>query len=66
MPLEALQEFFVKRSERSYALAILNSSFKFPRVDRQRWPNVNNVFLQDSQDLVVARLSGVVLYACDY
>ena len=92
MSLEGLQEVFVKRSERSYALAILNSSFKLPKDDRQRWPNVNHVFLQDSQDLVVpslallflagtgknavvkldippsqmARLSGFVLYACDY
>ena len=53
MSLEGLQDVFVKRSERFYALAILNSSFKFPKVDRQRWPNVNHVFLQDSQDLVV-------------
>ena len=57
MLLEGLQEVFVKRSERSYALAILNSSFQLPKVDRQRWPNVNHVFLQDSQDLVVASLA---------
>ena len=57
MSLEGLQDVFVKRSERFYALAILNSSFKFPKVDRQRWPNANHVFLQDSQDLVVASLA---------
>ena len=61
MSLEGLQEVFVKRSERSYALAILNSSFKLPKVDRQRWPNVNHVFLQDSQDLVVTSFAPLFL-----
>ena len=56
MSLEGWQEVFVKSSER-YALAILNSSFKFPKVDRQRWPNVSHVFLQDWQDLIVASLA---------
>ena len=31
--------------------------FKIPKVDRQRLPNVNHVFLQDSQDLVVTSLT---------